>query len=263
MTWDVTSPLDTAQANTIHTAIQNTRAMIGERMALEVETIGTKQHNANDSEDAGKHRASELTYLLYAADADALETLMESSVYPTGTLGVARDTDVLYGKNAASSIVVVAGDHGAVSGLGDDDHEQYLLVDGSRAMTGDLDMDALFPAELTVSSFSDLPESGSISGAAHRPATWSGGHGADSLDQRHFVGAVIITYIPFSKLDVTTVSRSTDDPEPLTSYTAGFQDFPAFRGGTVASRLALDVDNNQLVFSESVSRRVRGWAFRS
>ncbi|MHA1795233.1 MAG: hypothetical protein ACTSUK_03915 [Promethearchaeota archaeon] len=31
-------------------------------------------------------------------------------------------------------------DHGELSGLGDDDHTQYLLVDGSRAMTGNLDL---------------------------------------------------------------------------------------------------------------------------
>jgi hypothetical protein len=31
-------------------------------------------------------------------------------------------------------------DHGALSGLADDDHTQYLLVDGTRAMTGALDM---------------------------------------------------------------------------------------------------------------------------
>ena len=31
-------------------------------------------------------------------------------------------------------------DHGALLGLGDDDHPQYLLVNGTRAMTGDLDM---------------------------------------------------------------------------------------------------------------------------
>jgi hypothetical protein len=29
-------------------------------------------------------------------------------------------------------------DHGSLSGLGDDDHPQYLLIDGSRAMTGSL-----------------------------------------------------------------------------------------------------------------------------
>jgi len=31
-------------------------------------------------------------------------------------------------------------DHGTLTGLGDDDHTQYLLVSGTRAMTGDLDM---------------------------------------------------------------------------------------------------------------------------
>ena len=31
-------------------------------------------------------------------------------------------------------------DHGDLNGLGDDDHTQYLLVDGTRAMGGDLDM---------------------------------------------------------------------------------------------------------------------------
>ena len=31
-------------------------------------------------------------------------------------------------------------DHGALTGLTDDDHTQYLLVNGTRAMTGDLDM---------------------------------------------------------------------------------------------------------------------------
>ena len=32
-------------------------------------------------------------------------------------------------------------DHGSVQGLSDDDHPQYLPVDGSRAMNGDLDME--------------------------------------------------------------------------------------------------------------------------
>ncbi len=31
-------------------------------------------------------------------------------------------------------------DHGLLLGLGDDDHTQYLLVAGTRAMTGNLDM---------------------------------------------------------------------------------------------------------------------------
>lgn len=35
-----------------------------------------------------------------------------------------------------------ATDHGALTGLGDDDHTQYLLVSGTRAMSGSLDMGA-------------------------------------------------------------------------------------------------------------------------
>ena len=31
-------------------------------------------------------------------------------------------------------------DHGALTGLGDDDHTQYHLTDGTRAMTGGLNM---------------------------------------------------------------------------------------------------------------------------
>jgi len=41
------------------------------------------------------------------------------------------------GELADASDVIT--DHGNLSGLGDDDHTQYLLVDGTRAMTGALD----------------------------------------------------------------------------------------------------------------------------
>lgn len=34
----------------------------------------------------------------------------------------------------------VSSDHGNLIGLGDDDHTQYLLVDGTRALTGSLDL---------------------------------------------------------------------------------------------------------------------------
>ncbi len=36
-------------------------------------------------------------------------------------------------------------DHGALTGLADDDHTQYLLVNGTRAMTGDLTIDKALP----------------------------------------------------------------------------------------------------------------------
>jgi len=41
---------------------------------------------------------------------------------------------------AGAKIGGVVTDHGGLSGLGDDDHTQYLLVSGARAMAGNLDM---------------------------------------------------------------------------------------------------------------------------
>lgn len=40
-------------------------------------------------------------------------------------------------------------DHGALSGLGDDDHTQYLLVDGSRNVDGDLTVTGVVPSYWT------------------------------------------------------------------------------------------------------------------
>jgi hypothetical protein len=46
------------------------------------------------------------------------------------------------GKIDGSLIDFGAIDHGGLSGLGDDDHVQYLLIDGTRAMTGNLQMNS-------------------------------------------------------------------------------------------------------------------------
>jgi len=45
--------------------------------------------------------------------------------------------------NTTISVNQGAIDHGSLSGLGDDDHTQYLLVDGTRAMNGNLDAPAI------------------------------------------------------------------------------------------------------------------------
>lgn len=60
-----------------------------------------------------------------------------------GTLGAGDDGKVLAWDQASGKFQMItpsAGvtDHGALTGLSDDDHAQYLLVDGSRAMTGSL-----------------------------------------------------------------------------------------------------------------------------
>ena len=53
------------------------------------------------------------------------------------------DTDKLLIYNGATWAEITGGgvtDHGALTGLADDDHTQYLLVAGTRAMTGNLQM---------------------------------------------------------------------------------------------------------------------------
>ena len=56
------------------------------------------------------------------------------------TLGAGQDGLFVQWDNDTQAFVAAAAagvtDHGALSGLGADDHTQYLLVDGSRAMTG-------------------------------------------------------------------------------------------------------------------------------
>ena len=55
------------------------------------------------------------------------------------------DTDKLLIYNGATWAEITGGgvtDHGALTGLADDDHTQYLLIDGTREMTGTLDMGA-------------------------------------------------------------------------------------------------------------------------
>ena len=49
--------------------------------------------------------------------------------------------EVTHGDNLLLTLNESNIDHGNLSGLEDDDHSNYLLVDGSRAMAGDLDMD--------------------------------------------------------------------------------------------------------------------------
>ena len=97
-------------------------------------------------------------------------------------------------------------DHGSLTGLGDDDHTQYLLVSGTRAMTGNLNMGT-----------NDITNVGLVDGvdvSNHAARHVSGG--VDQID-----GDVLdITYVP------TNYTRDTTPPEvttvvELTAHLAG------------------------------------------
>ncbi|MBN2256683.1 MAG: hypothetical protein JW704_02515 [Anaerolineaceae bacterium] len=86
-------------------------------------------------------------YLLAAARAAGLPANLPPEVTTTGILiakiiiqqGASVFTDITLPFNTQITFSGVT-DHGALGGLGDDDHPQYLLVGGSRAMSGSLNM---------------------------------------------------------------------------------------------------------------------------
>ena len=81
---------------------------------------------------------------------------------------------------AVKSFLVEGADHGLLGGLADDDHTQYLLVAGSRAMTGDLNMgshkitsvtDPTNPQDAATKAYVDAMASGLDVKASVRAAT--------------------------------------------------------------------------------------------
>jgi hypothetical protein len=69
--------------------------------------------------------------------ADELE--VQSLGSGSAAAGQIFQADGIGGISVVNAPAVIT-DHGALSGLGDDDHPQYLLVDGTRVLAGDLDV---------------------------------------------------------------------------------------------------------------------------
>jgi hypothetical protein len=82
-----------------------------------------------------------------ASDPTVNDDINQGYINGTVWINITTDTSFVLTDNAAGAAVwqAVAGgggvtDHGALTGLADDDHTQYLLVAGTRAMTGALNM---------------------------------------------------------------------------------------------------------------------------
>jgi len=84
-------------------------------------------------------------FVITDADGTAVLTLDNSADTvtiedPTTFNGAITDAAGVSHSGELADASDVVSDHGNLSGLGDDDHTQYLLVDGTRALTGDLDV---------------------------------------------------------------------------------------------------------------------------
>jgi cytoskeletal protein CcmA (bactofilin family) len=86
---------------------------------------------------------------LTTEERDALTVTKAATIFNT-TLNLLQVYDGTTWQNASFWQALV--DHGSISGLGDDDHPQYLLTDGSRNVTGDIvfDTDVDISGDLSV-----------------------------------------------------------------------------------------------------------------
>jgi hypothetical protein len=82
-----------------------------------------------------------------AAPAANIPSFMEPTSFPLALLVIEQGVGIVsiidirpQGDSGSGTGTGGVSDHGLLSGLPDDDHEQYLLVSGSRAMSGDLQM---------------------------------------------------------------------------------------------------------------------------
>ena len=107
---------------------------------------------------------------------------------------IPSQTLLIYSGATVTSPIIQSADHGNLTGLGDDDHTQYVLADGSRTMTGAIDLTGIAAGSPSakIIATSDTPTVAfTDSGAAnHAPTTAPAGY------VEILVGGVA-RYIPF------------------------------------------------------------------
>ncbi len=188
--WSLLLPNGTEDANTLHTIIQTAKVDIMERMKVtNADTLN--EHTVYDTTATGRHPLSLVGFVDSHADLAALVTA-HSTIFPkAGTLHFTVDTNRLYvGRNTVigstdpldSIELVSTTDHGEYTGLDEDDHTQYILLDGTRVMTGDLTIDAAGVLDVTTIEVADDQPIH----ADHTLQSWFDAHGASSVIETSF-----------------------------------------------------------------------------
>jgi hypothetical protein len=189
-TWNLTIPIGTEDANTLHTLIQNVKIDIMERMRV-TNADSEDEHLVYGSSATGRHPLSLVGFTESYADLASF-ALLYPTIFPReGTLHFIRGTNRLYvgRRKVVGSIdpidyieLVSTTDHGEYNGLDEDDHTQYILTDGSRVMTGNLTLDA--GGVLSVTAAEDADDQ--PLNAMHTFQSWHDAHGASSIIETHF-----------------------------------------------------------------------------
>lgn len=134
------------------------------------------------------------------------------------------DVDSAAGTSSAS-------DHGSLSGLSDDDHTQYVLVNGTRAMTGNLTVNASINATGLITANGNMSCNtlytnsaavigGAISGASLATPQITSGTGTVNFVDSHIVTTGNIDAASLNLTGYITGYSGTSDGEVLTWVTA-------------------------------------------
>ena len=136
------------------------------------------------------------------------------------------DTDNFLIYNGAAWIDISGGaaaDHGALLGLGDDDHTQYLLVNGTRSMTGTLNFDDNNAANVGTIDMNDIAANTDPDITTHDSIVPSGGSLYDLGSSSRVFNAIYVDQILGNGVDIPVQiiqKLGTLDPEtPLHQFT--------------------------------------------
>ncbi len=134
---------------------------------------------------------------------------------------VADESRMYRYNGSAWEVIEISMDHGSMTGLGDDDHAQYLPVSGSRAMSGDLDMGG--------QAVTNVGNVDGVDVGAHASRHESGG--ADEIDGDH----LDIDYTP-TNYSPTTVPAEAGNVDHLAAHLAGIDSALTGGGGGLQNK---------------------------
>ena len=150
-------------------------------------------------------------------------TAWEFAVPNEGFCTRVEDENAIYIYDGAAWGRFEAGlDHGTLTGKGDDDHTQYLLVSGTRAMGGNLDMGAF--AITNVGNVDGVDVSG------HAARHIDGG--ADTIDG----DKLEVTWTGHANYTPSTSPTEVDATDQLTAHLAGIDAALGGTGGSLAHK---------------------------
>jgi len=222
--WSLTTPVDeTTPANALHTVIQTFRADVMERMRA-TNADADDEHSVYGTGATGKHTISAVGFCGVWTTYAALSAAIAAANAPDGSLHYVSEAGYvgLYIVRSGVPELVGSADHGMLDGLDDDDHTQFMLVDGSRAATGTIKINGTLSVT-TYGTDDDNPVEDT-----HADATWYAGHGAGGIILRHFADDSValggLNYTTDNGSRVVSEGIYLSISESDTMFWPGFQD---------------------------------------